>query len=669
MHSRIVPALALSAALTLDGGVAASAPNLVVDGAQRYQAITAVGVNVNVESWNDGELRPALDLLVNPPGAMNLRPVLRVVRDPMAWVASEGDIAPLHALDAATLARIYETPAMRDLWSTIAYLNAKGVRGERIVLNFMGWTPTWLGGSGKYGTLSHVTAGKEGEFATMVASLVYYGRRVRGLDFTSLAPLNEEDYDCLEGPCVTATQYRTVLHAIADELTAMGLNDVVLVGPDTADAGAAATAYISAMMADATVAGRIQHFGLHRYGASQAPGTAYAGRDYWLTETAAWCASCDKSGSPQQGEWAFARQSAEGILGSLLQGMAGALVWDGYDSWYWHHNAVGTYGLLAYDAGSRTYAPRKRYFMAAQVYGFVRPGAVRIGESDTLAPLGAVAAFFDSANGSIALIGQNLGGTPVTIVGQLNDLPPTDAFALFTTDSTTANLRRAPDVPVSGGGFTVSIPPGTLFTLASGRDTIPPVISDVAAGPITDTTATITWSTNEPATSRVDYGMSPDTLARSAGTTPLFVRHAVALPGLPPGTTVWYRVTSTDAASLSASDPASPDSLRWFATTGFAVGVPARAGASAWVSRAFPNPARHGVTFSITLPAAADVRASVADVSGREVWRLPARHVPAGDWSITWNGGSRSGAVGPGIYFARIQVGRGAYLRRFALVR
>src|SRR5437773_8271462 len=208
-------------ASSLDARAAWPALNLTVDGSQRFQAITGMGVNINVNSWNNGQLKPALDLLVSPLGATNTGPVLRVIRDPMSWVSNEADIAPLHNLDPATLSRIYEQPPMQDIWNTVAYLNSKGVKGNQIMLNFMGWTPVWLGGSGAFNRASYITSGKESEFATMVASLVYYGRRVKGLDFTLLAPLNEIDWNCLEGPCLSATQYAVAMHALVAELNAM----------------------------------------------------------------------------------------------------------------------------------------------------------------------------------------------------------------------------------------------------------------------------------------------------------------------------------------------------------------------------------------------------------------------------------------------------------------
>jgi hypothetical protein len=210
--------------------VAAQAtPNLTVDGSQTFQTLDGLGVNINVNSWKNGQLRPALDYLVVTNGAS----VMRVIRDPMDWVSNELLIPKLHRLDVATLRHVYEAPKMQDIWNTIRYLNQKGLRGNAIMLNFMGWTPRWLGGSGAYGSSSYITPGKEGKWATMVASLVYYGRIVKKLDFKLLAPLNEQDWNCLEGPCVSPSQYVTALKALIAELSAMKLSDIRLVGPDT----------------------------------------------------------------------------------------------------------------------------------------------------------------------------------------------------------------------------------------------------------------------------------------------------------------------------------------------------------------------------------------------------------------------------------------------------
>jgi hypothetical protein len=428
-----------------------------------------VGVNINVNSWDGGALKPVLDQLYRPvvSGGAGFTS-FRVIRDPMTWVASESDIASLGALDPSTLTRIYEAPAMQDLWSTIAYLNSIGVTGDHIILNFMGWTPTWLGGSGQYGVASYLTAGKESELAVMIASLVYYGRVVRGLDFTLLAPLNEPDWNCLEGPCVDSSQYVVFLRALIAQLDLMGLSEIRLVGPDTASQ-ANASGYISAMMGDATVAGRTDHFGVHAYGAAVSPGSPYSGHDYWLTETGASCSNCDTSDGPPQGEWGFSTDCSDILLGSLENGFPLVSYYDGYDSFYYHHNHYGYRGLLAYDTTTAIYTPRKRFYVVAQTSAYVEPGSRRISETDTVTGLGTTEAFFDSTSGLLAIIGRNTSSSSITIHGQLQHLPAVDTLTCTMTDSGSLNLTPVAPIAVTGGAFTITIPPLAVFSL-EGRD-------------------------------------------------------------------------------------------------------------------------------------------------------------------------------------------------------
>ncbi|MFZ5875666.1 MAG: fibronectin type III domain-containing protein, partial [Nitrospirota bacterium] len=86
------------------------------------------------------------------------------------------------------------------------------------------------------------------------------------------------------------------------------------------------------------------------------------------------------------------------------------------------------------------------------------------------------------------------------------------------------------------------------FTSALTADTTPPVISAVAASDVTSTGATVTWTTNEPSESQVEYG----TTTAHGSTTPLNItlvtNHSMTLSGLSPSTTYHFRVTSPDAA-------------------------------------------------------------------------------------------------------------------------
>lgn len=66
----------------------------------------------------------------------------------------------------------------------------------------------------------------------------------------------------------------------------------------------------------------------------------------------------------------------------------------------------------------------------------------------------------------------------------------------------------------------------------------------VAAGP---TSATVTWTTNEPSTSYVELGTSSGALGATVGDGTLTTAHQVMLPGLAQLTTYAYRVRSSDA--------------------------------------------------------------------------------------------------------------------------
>jgi hypothetical protein len=85
-------------------------------------------------------------------------------------------------------------------------------------------------------------------------------------------------------------------------------------------------------------------------------------------------------------------------------------------------------------------------------------------------------------------------------------------------------------------------------------DTTAPVVSGVAHAP-TSTSATITWTTDEASTSKVDYGTAAGSLTQSAASPGLTTAHSVTVSGLTAGTQYFYRVTSVDGSGNSATSP------------------------------------------------------------------------------------------------------------------
>jgi len=84
-------------------------------------------------------------------------------------------------------------------------------------------------------------------------------------------------------------------------------------------------------------------------------------------------------------------------------------------------------------------------------------------------------------------------------------------------------------------------------------DTTPPVITSVQVVDITSTSATITWNTDEPSDSTVDYGPTADLGVTEADST-LVTEHAIVLTGLTADTLYYFDVASTDASGNTATE-------------------------------------------------------------------------------------------------------------------
>jgi hypothetical protein len=106
-------------------------------------------------------------------------------------------------------------------------------------------------------------------------------------------------------------------------------------------------------------------------------------------------------------------------------------------------------------------------------------------------------------------------------------------------------------------------------------DTTPPTISLVTTSEITPISALITWTTDEPATSQVEYGITGDLGLSTGLDTALVLEHAASLVNLTFSTTYYYRVISGDVTGNQATSdtlsfstpPPSPPSISFVAPT------------------------------------------------------------------------------------------------------
>lgn len=90
-----------------------------------------------------------------------------------------------------------------------------------------------------------------------------------------------------------------------------------------------------------------------------------------------------------------------------------------------------------------------------------------------------------------------------------------------------------------------------LAVVGPAPDRVPPVLSQVAVSGMTTTRASVSWSTSEPADSRVRYG-SGGRFSAEVGEPSLTWRHTLVLDGLLPATSYQAQVVSRDAAGNEA---------------------------------------------------------------------------------------------------------------------
>jgi O-glycosyl hydrolase len=441
-------------------GFTVSAAPVTFDGGVTYQVIDGFGVNANHRSWHNDELKPVLDAFIDQAGMT----LFRVVFDQADWETNNDNGDPA-VMDWGYYGPVYGSARFTPLWEMFGYLNQRGIT-DGAFLNFMGHGPGWIANNG-----AALTPGMEGEWAEMITSLLMYARFTNGLQFKYVAPDNEPDLYAEGVEIQDAGQYVLALHELAVRLATNGLADVRIIGPDRSDY---TTTFMPEMMADPVVMDQLGRFSAHVYGAaSPTPiydfiqSSPYPDRNLWVTEFNVWCPVCD-SGTRGTYDWAYCEGTAEYLMEQLLGGASGALVWEGYDSFYLHGADTWSYwGLFSVDdenAAVKTYTARKNFYTVAQVSKWVRPGARRIGVSGSVSSLSPLLAFKHDGLGQITIVGINASGSAVTLSGMLASLPAMSQLDLYYTSATT-NLAYGGSVTVNNGSFEAVIPADCVFTL------------------------------------------------------------------------------------------------------------------------------------------------------------------------------------------------------------
>jgi O-glycosyl hydrolase len=453
---------------------AVRAQNTTANGATKFQTIHGLGVNANPQSWNVNpeSVKKVLDDLITGMGCTSFR----LMFDDCDWEEANDNSDP-NSYNWTYYDSVYSAPRFTCVWNTIRYLNSRGITD--ITLSPDGAAPGWMGGT----TLS---LGKEEEYAEMMASMVYYGKKRLNppVQFSLLSPVNETTCGGGEGAVMTPNQFGAMFSAIATHLINDGISDVTLVGPDDCDGWAA---NFRAMITNSNVMSKVRHFGQHEYGNSYRKGqemvdavknSTYPDREVVMTEVNAVCKGCDDAKyNADYGFNSYAGPAYKYILQHLNAGVTGIQVWEAYDSQYHHPNRSLTWsmwGIFGVDDINHpdVYSKRAHFYVLKQLFNFVKPGFQRINISTNLTNM-TISAFQDTASGSIVITGMNDSSSAQTMDCILRNLPAVSTLKYFSTDAS-HNFRQDSDITVAKQTFSKSIPAKCVFTFVGNRGTPAP---------------------------------------------------------------------------------------------------------------------------------------------------------------------------------------------------
>lgn len=185
---------------------------------------------------------------------------------------------------------------------------------------------------------------------------------------------------------------------------------------------------------------------------------------------------------------------------------------------------------------------------------------------DTTAPT--LSAINASAQSTTATISWNTSESATTKIYYSTTTPLATSTALSVADAnlltghskqltslvpSTTYYFRVESVDAAGN---VALSSETSFVTSAPVDTTAPVISAIGASNVASTTASINWTTNESATSKVYYGTATPlaTSTASVASSAAFVTgHTLGLSGLSTSTTYYVVVESKDSANNTAS--------------------------------------------------------------------------------------------------------------------
>jgi hypothetical protein len=180
-------------------------------------------------------------------------------------------------------------------------------------------------------------------------------------------------------------------------------------------------------------------------------------------------------------------------------------------------------------------------------------------------------------------------------------------------------------------------------------DKIPPLLGNILVT-ASDTTATIHWTTDEPATSHLVYGRSRDLERGVVFDSTLMTEHSLLLSGLMPATFYHFKIISGD----SSGNEAEVRDLAFHTTAGIVSAVEAdgTTPTNFELAQNHPNPFNPSTTIRFSLPISGLVTLKIFSMNGEEIATLLEQELPAGTHQQVW----KAEGLASGMYICQLSL-------------
>jgi hypothetical protein len=442
----------------------------------QFQTIDGFGVNLNPALWNNGTLKPALDLLVDELGATQFR---FDCFGRANWLEADKQL-PDGSWPADYLTEVYQSKEFTDAWQTFRYLNEKGVEPY---FNISGIVPQEWNHTGSK-VLENFDA-----YSEMICTLLEWARNKENLKFSLLAPYNETDFNgTREGPAIPSENRIKAVQSMVNSLKKHQLDDLKLA---LFCDGYFDINKIEPLLIDSSFTDFVTIISGHTYGnGDEGDGegwytdksrlgvakarivqTAYKDIHLWLNEYG----DLDQTNEIEnEFSWRITRR----LMKALTDGANSCQFWDAYDNYHKHDSAWTTYGLLDTDTLNKIFTPKKRFFASKQAYRFIQPGFIRIEIKSPEMPYNVYREWqnplknvkmhaFKSADGKkLTIIGMSLVEKPTDIEFSLTNFSPEGEFNLYQTNET-YDCKMVKKIKNKEGKLRIPLSARTIFTLTN----------------------------------------------------------------------------------------------------------------------------------------------------------------------------------------------------------